>query len=78
MALLSFFGFIAKNDNVADATHPTSTPIADAGKMAPAPGVGAVAIFLDAGCRYLPMPRFGTVSGNGTRHRWKQANPILG
>ena len=21
------------------------------------------------------MPRFGTVSGNGTRHRWKRANP---
>ena len=75
MALLPFFGFTAKNDNVADATHSASAPIADAGKTAPAPGAGAVAIFLDVGCRLLPMPRFGTVSGNGTRHRWKRVNP---
>ena len=64
-----------KNGNVADAARPASAPIADAGKTAPAPGAGAVAVFLGAGCRLLPMPRFGTVSGNGTRHRWKRANP---
>ena len=75
MALLPFFGFTAKNGNAADATHPASAPIADAGKTAPAPGASAVAVFLDAGRRLLPMPRFGTVSGNGTRHRWKRANP---
>ena len=43
--------------------------------MAPALGAGVIAVFLGAGCRLLPMPRFGTVSGNGTRHRWKRANP---
>ena len=51
MALLPFFGFTAKNSNVADATHPASAPIANAGKTAPAPGADAVAVFLDAGCR---------------------------
>ena len=64
-----------KNGNVVDAESPASAPIADAGKTAPAPGAGAV--FLGAGCRSLPMPRFGTVSGNGIQHRWKRANPSL-
>ena len=41
MAMLPFFGFTAKNGNVADATHPASAPIADARKTAPAPGAGA-------------------------------------
>ena len=76
MALLPFFGFTAENGNVADAARSASAPIADAGKTAPAPGAGAVAVFLGAGCCLLPMPRFGTVSGNGTRHRWKRANPM--
>ena len=71
MALLLFFG------NVADAERPASAPIADAGKTAPAPGAGAVSVFLGAGCCLLPMPCFGTVSGYGTRHRWKRANPTL-
>ena len=57
-----------KNGNVADAALPASAPIADAGKTASAPGAGAVAVFLGAGCHLLLMPRFGTVSGNGTRH----------
>ena len=75
---VTVFRLHSQKGNVADATHPASTPIADARKMAPAPGAGAVAIFLDVGCCLLPMARFCTVSGNGTRHRWKRVNPTTG